>query len=62
MVGAERANGRVGGEAGSLSLVVNLGPENLSGVGSVVLNGMPVLRTVRLGATYGTPVRKKAPC
>lgn len=50
----------VGIEPGPLSLVVNLGPENLSGVGSVVLNGMPVLRTLRLGATYGTPVRKKA--
>jgi hypothetical protein len=50
----------VGFEPGPLSLIVNLGPENLSGVGSVILKGMPVLRTLRLGGSYGTPVRKRA--
>lgn len=48
-----------GWEPGPFSLVANLGSENFSSVGSVIFNGLPVIRSIRLGGTYGSPVRKK---
>jgi hypothetical protein len=49
----------VGFEPGPLSLVANVGSENASGVGSLTFKDLPVLRTVRLGGSYGTPFRKR---
>lgn len=47
-----------GVEPGPFSLVLNAGSENLSSVGSLVFKDMPVVRTFRLGGSYGTPFRK----
>jgi hypothetical protein len=47
-----------GVEPGPLSLVVNAGSENLSSVGSLVFKDLPVVRTFRVGGSYGTPFRK----
>ncbi|MDB5104867.1 MAG: hypothetical protein JWP91_2556 [Fibrobacteres bacterium] len=46
-------------EPGPFSLIANVTNDQLSSVGSVVFRDMPVLRTFRLGGSYGTGIRKK---
>ncbi len=48
----------MGFEPGPLSLVVNVTPTRLSSVGSLVFNNMPVVRTFRVGGSYGTKLKK----
>lgn len=49
----------IGMEPGPLSLAVNVGSENLSGLGSLTFKDLPVVRTFRVGGSYGTPFRKR---
>jgi hypothetical protein len=46
-------------EPGPFSLVANVTNDQLSGVGSVIIRNTPVIRTFRLGGSYGTGIRKK---
>ena len=48
-----------GFEPGPFSWVVNTTTNRLSSVGSVVLNGLPIIRTMRLGGSYGTALKKQ---
>jgi len=45
-------------EPGPLSLVVNVTSTQLSSVGSLVFNNFPIVRTFRIGGSYGTDIRK----
>ncbi len=47
-----------GYEPGPFSLVANVTSNQFTGVGSVVFRDLPVVRTVRLGGSYGDGVRK----
>lgn len=47
-----------GWEPGPFSFVANLTGDNVSAVGSVVLQRTPIVRTVRLGGSYGGGIRK----
>jgi hypothetical protein len=47
-----------GFEPGPLSLVANVTRDQLSTVGSLVFKDMPVVRTFRSGASYGTATKK----
>lgn len=48
----------IGWEPGPLSLVTNITGENLSAVGSLVLRNTPIIRTLRVGGSYGGGIRK----
>jgi hypothetical protein len=48
----------IGYEPGPLSLVANLTADQFSSVGSVVLRNTPVVRSLRLGGSYGGAIRK----
>lgn len=48
----------LGWEPGPISLVANVTGENFSTVGSLIFRNMPVLRTVRVGGTYGGGIKK----
>lgn len=46
-------------EPGPISLVANITQDNFSSVGSLVFKDLPLVRTIRAGGSYGTPVPKK---
>lgn len=48
----------IGYEPGPLSLVANVTSDQFSSVGSAVFRDLPVVRTVRVGASYGDGIRK----
>lgn len=48
----------VGYEPGPFSFVANITGDNASAVGSVVLQRTPIVRTLRLGGSYGGGIRK----
>lgn len=48
----------IGYEPGPLSLVANVTADQFSSVGSAVFRDLPVVRTVRVGGSYGDGVRK----
>ena len=49
----------IGTEPGPVSLVANVTNDQLSTVGSIVFQKTPIVRTFRVGGSYGTGIKKK---